>query len=78
MTKRSLSLRSSSFIRLLSPFRGARPAGEEEGSLRRGQAALSDTQLDRRGEAAEEGPWVAAPAFRGPWGILGMLPVGDR
>ena len=77
-TKRSLSLRSSSFIRLISPFRGSRAAREgaespppsprEGGAL---HAALSDSQLaswDKRRRVEQEEPWVSTQElqFKGP------------
>ena len=80
-TKRSLSLRSSSFIRLISPFRGARAVREGADSSppspslvhrpegRRLQSALSDSNLaswDRR--RSQEQDWVSQQElrFRGP------------
>ena len=79
--KRSLSLRSSSFIRLISPFRGASRAVREgaesnppspfpvRGSVL--QAALSDSQLDAWARPQEkEVQWVSQQElrFRGPLG----------
>ena len=71
-------MRSSSFIRLISPFRGSRatregaespsPSPREGGSL---QSALSDSQLaswDKRRTAEQEEPWVSTQElqFNGP------------
>ena len=79
--KRSLSLRSSSFIRLISPFRGASRAVRESAESNppspfpvRGsvlQAALSDSQLDAWARPQEkEVHWVSQQElrFRGPLG----------
>ena len=77
-TKRSLSLRSSSFIRLISPFRGSRATREgaesPPPSPREGRAlhgALSDSQLaswDKRRTVEQEAPWVSTQdlQFKGP------------
>ena len=77
-TKRSLSLRSSSFIRLISPFRGSRstregaesppPSPREGGAL---HGALSDSHLaswDKRRTVEHEAPWVSTQElqFKGP------------